>query len=134
MSRERDRHDGFNGYFFRLFYEAQIDKSFLNAGVFSYQKIDEGFGFDCRLRMPWIFYPSQSHQNFSPLAGFSFTIWPTGDKQTVSVGFPIGIEYEFLINDFPNISVNINATPEVNLSSSVANTVVYDLRLGIRFD
>src|SRR5579872_2821156 len=78
------RSDGFSGYFFRFFYEAEIEKTFLNAGFFSYQKINDGFGFDFRLRMPWIFYPSGSHTNFSPLAGFSFTIWPVY-KSTVSL-------------------------------------------------
>src|SRR5579864_7169453 len=63
------RSDGFEGLFFRLFYEAQIGRTFLNAGAFSYNKINDGFGFDFRLRMPWMFYPSGSHTNFSPLAG-----------------------------------------------------------------
>src|SRR5438876_10003502 len=48
------RSDKFSGFFFRVFYEAQVGKTFLNAGAFSYQKINDGFGFDFRLRMPWI--------------------------------------------------------------------------------
>ncbi len=124
--------DHFRGFFIRGFYEAEIGRTFLNAGAFSYQKINDGFGFDFRLRMPWIFYPSGSHTNFSPLAGVSFTVWPV-TRATVSVGFPVGIEYEFLIEDFPNISVAANAAPQLNLSSE-KNTVVFDLRIGIRFD
>ena len=124
--------DHFQGFFFRGFYEAEIGRTFLNAGVFSYQKIDDGFGFDFRLRMPWIFFPSGSRTNFSPLAGVSFTVWPV-TKATVSVGFPVGLEYEFLIDNFPNISVAANAAPQINLSSE-KNTVVFDIRLGIRFD
>ena len=104
----------------------------MNAGAFSYNKFDDGFGFDFRLRMPWIFYPSGSHTNFSPQAGISFTVWPV-TKATVSVGFPIGIEYEFLIDYFPNISVAVNAAPQLNLSSE-KNTVVIDVRIGICFD
>ncbi|MFI5264387.1 MAG: hypothetical protein ACHQM6_07725 [Candidatus Kapaibacterium sp.] len=126
------RTDGFNGIFFRGFYEAQIGRTFLNAGAFSYRKINDGFGFDLRLRMPWIFYPSGSHTNFSPLAGVSFTVWPVL-KPTVSVGFPVGIEYEFVIDQFPNLSVSANAAPLVNLGTE-KNTVIFDLRLGIRFD
>jgi hypothetical protein len=127
------RSDTFKGLFFRAFYEAEIGRTFLNAGVFSYNKINDGFGFDFRLRMPWIFYPSGSHTNFSPLLGFSFTVWPV-DKSTVSIGFPIGLEYEFMIEHFPNISVSANAAPLINLSAEPANTVIFDLRIGIRFD
>jgi hypothetical protein len=126
------RNDGFKGFFFRVFYEAEIGRTFLNAGAFSYNKINDGFGFDFRLRMPWIFYPGGSHTNFSPLAGFSFTIWPT-DKSTVSVGIPIGIGYEYLIENFPNISASVNVSPQFNLSKE-PNTLIYDLRIGIRFD
>ena len=124
--------DHFQGYFIRGFYEAEIGRTFLNAGAFSYKNFDQGFGFDFRLRMPWIFYPSGSHTNFSPLAGISFTVWPV-TRPTVSVGFPIGIEYEFLIEGFPNISVSANAAPQVNLSIE-KNTIVFDVRIGIRFD
>jgi hypothetical protein len=126
------RSDGFYGLFFRLFYEAEIGRIFLNAGAFSYRKFDDGFGFDFRIRMPSLFYPSGSHTNFSPLAGISFTVWPV-TKPTVSIGFPVGIEYEFLIDDFPNLSVSANAAPLINLSTE-KNTVIFDLRLGIRFD
>ena len=104
----------------------------MNAGAFSYQKINDGFGFDFRLIMPYIFYPSGSHTNFSPLAGLSLTVWPVF-KPTVSVGIPVGLEYEFLIDNFPNISVSANASPLINLSTE-KNTIIFDLRLGIRFD
>lgn len=127
------RSDGFGGYFFRFFYEAEIEKIFFNAGFFSYQKINDGFGFDFRLRMPGIFYPSRSHTNFSPLAGFSFTVWPTY-KSNVSIGIPIGLEYELPIDRFPNLSVAANLAPQFNLSTAFPNTVIYDLRIGITFD
>lgn len=120
---------GFRDIFFRAFYEAEIDKVFLNAGVFSYRKSYSGFGFDFRLRMPSLFYPSGSHKNFSPSAGLSFTVWPS----TVSVGIPFGIEYEFPVEHFPILSVSTSAAPQINLSSE-KNTIVFDLRLGIRFD
>jgi hypothetical protein len=126
------RSDGFDGLFFRFFYEAEIGRIFLNAGAFTYNKINDGFGFDFRLRMPSLFYPSGSHTNFSPLAGISFIVWPIL-KPTVSIGFPVGIEYEFLIENFPNLSVSANAAPLVNLSTE-KNTVIFDLRFGIRFD
>jgi hypothetical protein len=128
----RTDNDHFRGFFFRAFYEAEIGRTFLNAGAFSYQKINDGFGFDFRLRMPWIFYPGGSHTNFSPLAGLSFTVWPV-TRATVSVGFPVGLEYEFLIENYPNISVSVNAAPLINLSTE-KNTVIFDVRLGIRFD
>ena len=107
--------------------------------VFYVSKINDGFGFDFRLRMPWIFYPSGSHTNFSPLAGFSFTIYSDSlhapsHIPTVSIGIPIGIEYEFLIKNFPNISVSANLAPQFNLSSEVPNTMIYDVRIGILFD
>jgi hypothetical protein len=126
------RTDGFDGIFFRLSYEAQIGRTFLNAGAFSYQKINDGFGFDFRLRMPYLFYPSGKHTNFSPLAGLSFTVWPVY-KPTVSVGIPLGIEYEFLLEHLPNIIVSANAAPQIDLGAE-KNTIVFDLRLGIRFD
>jgi hypothetical protein len=126
------RSDGFHGLFFRVFYEAEIDRIFLNAGAFSYRKINDGFGFDFRLRIPTLFYPSGSHTNFSPLAGFSFTVWPDL-KATVSAGFPVGIEYEFLIEHFPNVSLGAVASPQINLSAE-KNTVIFDVRLGIHFD
>jgi hypothetical protein len=110
------RSDGFNNPFFRLFYEVEIRKVFLNAGAFSYQKFSDGFGFDFRLRMPTLFYPSGSHTNFSPHAGLSFTVWPVL-KPTVSVGIPIGLEYEAPIENFPNISVSANAAPLINLNA-----------------
>jgi hypothetical protein len=135
------RGDGFDEFFFRLFYETQIGKTYFNAGAFSYQKINDGFGFDFRLRMPWIFYPAGSHTNFSPVAGISFTVWPqkypvirSYDQGTISIGIPIGVEYEFLIKQFPNISVSANAAPQITFSHEVPNMMIYDLRIGIRFD
>jgi len=126
------RNDGFHGVFFHLFYEAEIGRTFLNAGAFSYQKFNDGFGFDFRLRMPFLFYPSGSHTNFSPLAGVSFTVWPIL-KPTVTVGFPIGLEYELPIENFPNISVGTNIAPQINLRAE-KNFIIFDLRFGIRFD
>ena len=123
------RSDGMNAPFFRAFYEAEIGKTFLSSGAFSYQKINEGFGFDFRLRMPFVFYPEGRKTNFSPLVGMSFTVWPT----TVAVGFPIGIEYELLLDHFPNFSFAANIAPQLNLSTE-KNRIIFDIRIGIRLD
>ncbi|MEP7233869.1 MAG: hypothetical protein ABI778_01115 [Ignavibacteriota bacterium] len=126
------RTDNFHGILFRLFYEAEIDRMFLNAGAFSYQKINDGFGFDFRLRFPGLFYPGGTRSDLAPDIGMSLTVWPVY-KPTVSIGFPIGIEHEFMTDGFPNLSVSAHAAPIINLSA-IPNTFIFDLRIGIRFD
>jgi hypothetical protein len=124
--------DHFHGFFFRAFYEAQIGRTFLNAGAFSYNKFDDGFGFDFRLRVPMIQAQGGSLSFYLPLGGLGFTVWPV-TKPTVTVGFPVGFEYEFFVVDFMSISINANMAPQITLNSD-NNTVIFDVRLGIRFD
>ncbi|MEI8134328.1 MAG: hypothetical protein WCH46_04510 [bacterium] len=118
--------------FYRAFFDVKIGRTFLNAGVFSYNKVNDAFGFDFRLRMPWIFYPSGERENLSPLIGFDFMVWPTTDA-TVSVGIPIGLMYSVEIEHFPNLVVSGFVSPQINLSP-IRSKTLFDIRVGFIFD
>ena|SRR5437764_668404 len=125
------RNQIFNGLFFRLSYEVSLGKTSLNAGVFSFNHIDDGFGFDFRLRLSRLYF-REPILYLSPLAGVSFIVWPQ-TQPTVSIGIPLGMELE-IPTSLAIISVAANISPLFNLSPDVKNNFLFDLRLGIKFD
>jgi len=85
-----------------------------------------GFGFGFGIIVPQLIKTSGAV--IEPRFGVSFTVW----NNTLGIGFPTGAEVHVPIVSIMDASFGALVEPEFNLNS-VKNTLVYDLRLGVRF-
>jgi hypothetical protein len=85
-----------------------------------------GFGFGLGVVIPQLL--KTGNATIEPKLGVSFTVW----NNTLGIGFPAGAEVHIPIVSIMDVSFGAIVEPEFNLNS-VQNTIIYDLRLGVRF-
>ncbi|HET9135790.1 MAG TPA: hypothetical protein VFO76_04070 [Candidatus Kapabacteria bacterium] len=95
-----------------------------DTATFSFGRF--GFGFGLGIIVPQLIKISRSV--IEPRFGVSFTVW----NNTLGIGLPTGAEVHIPIVSIMDASFGAIVEPEFNLNA-VQNTIIYDLRLGVRF-
>ncbi|MBS1903781.1 MAG: hypothetical protein JSS75_08770 [Bacteroidetes bacterium] len=87
-----------------------------------------GFGFGFLVFMPGMFDHVSGRAGLEPKIGVDFTVWTT----TLGIGIPVGAEYYLPLVASWDASLGASVEPQFNLNTD-KNTVVFDLRIGIRY-
>lgn len=112
------RTDKISGATLRALYAAPFGDIDIEGGV-RYRHIDEEFGFDLHVRIPF------AEDAFHIIGGFGLAVHP----YTVAAIIPLGGSYIAA----KMIEFSLLATPNLYLTKLDKNTLIFEGRIGIRF-